>query len=432
MKLPHLGLFGRLFLLFSITTVLLALFIALGSFTMPETEAKSIISDRHDNIVEMLGYTISASDDREKIGEEARSKRVHLLIKKNGGRWSTSKSFPEIETLLQIAEPIGSLKFAKYKSKYYLLFNEEDDWIVATALAANIIVYRDWLVYWPWLAALLTLLISYLMLRKLFGPVSQAIKSTQMISQGKFDYRIPHHPKTELAQLTRGLNKMASDLKQLFEAKDELLLAISHELRTPMARMTVSLAMLEKNQVVDDLNNDIEQMNNLIEQLLEGERLQQGHKVLSLIPYFLPSLVEDIVTEQGIADRVKLVGEVPEIAVNIDVGRIKFLVRNLLKNAIAHSKSTDTVQLKIAVDSRGVVMDVIDKGTGIPEASLDKIFEPFYCVENINNRSTEGTGLGLYLCQRIAQAHNGQLRVKNNEDKGCQFSFMLPNDVIAS
>jgi len=431
MTLPHIGLFGRLFILFSITTISLAAFIALGVFVMSESDAKNILRARHDNIVSMLQHAMT-NEDKKEVAEEAKKNKVQLLIINNGKKWSTLERFPEIDNLMRNEQPIGSLHFAKYKSNYYLLYNDNENWIVATSLAANLLVYRDWLASWPWFSALIVLLFSYLILKKMLRPVNEAIESTQMISQGNFDHRIEKHPKTELAQLTRGLNKMAADLKQLFEAKDELLLAISHELRTPMARMTVSLAMLEQNNIVHDLSNDIKQMNYLIEQLLEGERLQQGHKVLSLSTYFLPNLIDELLDEQGLENKVTLDGPPPEFALTIDVGRIKFLLRNLLQNAINYSTPHTEIVLKIRKIGHGLEFQVIDQGPGIPIDSLDRIFEPFYRVEHINNRSTNGIGLGLYLCQRIAQAHDGELTVSNNEGKGSCFNCRLPQSCIVS
>ena len=274
--------------------------------------------------------------------------------------------------------------------------------------------------------ALLVLTISYRVLRKWLRPVAEALKSAQMVSQGDFKYRIEDHPKTELAELTHGLNKMAGDLQQMFDAKNELLLAISHELRTPMARMKVSLAMLEGNEVATDLNKDIQQMDSLIEQLLEGERLEQGHKVLHLSSYYLPSLIEDIVAEQEDNERISVTSEIPEEAVKLDVGRIKFLLRNLLRNAIDHSSAGVKVSLSVTQTESEFTFNVSDDGPGIPAESMEHIFEPFYCVENIQNRSTKGVGLGLYLCRKIAIAHQGELTVTSEQGQGSCFSLVLP------
>ena len=354
--------------------------------------------------------------------------RVTLFVERGGQTWSTSENAPKFSELEKVSEKIGSLYFAKYRSKYYLLVNSNETWVGVTARFANFIIYSNWLVAWPWVLAFTVVVISYLLLMRLLRPVKEAIESAKTISQGNFDYQIKRHSKTELAELTKSLNKMATDLKQLFEAKNELLLAVSHELRTPMARMKISLAMAEDNPMFTDLSNDVKQMDNIVEQLLEGERLQMGTKMLHLSTYFLPSLIEDVTNEYGIKGKVEVTQEVPEEAVTIDVGRIKFLLRNLLQNAINHGENDDKVELTVKQVNDNIEIRVSDSGPGISEELLTRIFEPFFQVENISHRSTKGTGLGLYLCQKIALAHGGELTVKNNSDKGCQFCFKLPLD----
>ena len=193
-----------------------------------------------------------------------------------------------------------------------------------------------------------------------------------------------------------------------------------------MARMKISLAMLEESNVSGDLNKDIEQMDRLIEQLLEAERLEQGHKVLHLSNYYLPSLIDELLAEQDNAESIKVNPEVPEEAIQLDIGRIKFLLRNLLKNALAYSPEGSEIKLSITQTDSDFLFTVKDSGPGIPEDLQDKIFEPFYRVEKIENRSHKGVGLGLYLCRKIAIAHNGTLTVKSQPGTGSEFVLRLP------
>lgn len=419
------GLYSRFFLLFGVTTLLLAILIALGSFTYSEEYAKRMILERHDRIYAMMTTYHDKEIDLDELREAVKDPRAELMIVRGEEVWKTWENFPDKEVLMASAEPLQSLYISKHGSRYYLIANEGEMWVAATALIVNLVVYPSWLVYWPWLLALLVLTMSYMTLRRWLRPVTDALKSAQEISQGNFSYRIENHPKTELADLTHGLNHMATDLQQMFDAKKELLLAISHELRTPMARMKISLAMLESNSAAADLGKDIAQMDQLIEQLLEGERLEQGHKVLHLSSYYLPSFIEELIAEQDNFELFSIIGSIPEEAIQLDIGRIKFLLRNLLRNGIEHSKG-EKVSLEVKKNADEFVFNVMDKGTGIPHASLDQIFEPFNSVENIDNRSTNGVGLGLYLCRKIAHAHGGQLSVTSAVGTGSCFSLRLP------
>ena len=219
---------------------------------------------------------------------------------------------------------------------------------------------------------------------------------------------------------------MAGELKKLFTAKDDLLLAVSHELRSPMARMKVSFALLEKNETVQKLDEDVKQMDQIISQLLESERLQHPEKALHIDTYFLPQFISEVIDEHKSHERVAVIGDVPEIAVSMDGGRIKFVLRNLIKNALTHSDGN--VSILIEPDAHGslVSISVKDQGSGIQEEYLADLFEPFTTSDSIDERSTKGLGLGLYLCKRIAIAHGGDLTVQSQPGKGSTFTLVVP------
>lgn len=426
MTLPRLGLFSRFFALFGTTTILLGACLAAAYITMSEDKALQMVKERHDSLVAMLS-TIQdkplSDKDLQKYAEQVKG---HILIEQDGLRQTDDDSFPEIAELLQDAQQVDALYLTKYQSRYYLLHNLSDGWVAVTSRPFNLIIYPGWAVYWPWLAALGVIFGSYLILRRWLTPVVDSVLTVTKISTGDFSQRIEHHPNNELAELTRGINNMASDIKTMFDAKNELLLAISHELRTPLARMQISLAMMDESLNTQDIRKDLIQMNTLIEQLLEGERLQIGHKALHITTTYLPALIEEVLAEDVTFNNINLVCEIPEIAINLDVGRIKFLVRNLLSNGLKHTQPGTQVNLDISVTKQRLVLAVTDNGEGIPEHALPHLFEPFYCVENATHRDTNGTGLGLYLCDTIAKAHDGKMEVTSEVNKGSCFTLHLP------
>lgn len=116
----------------------------------------------------------------------------------------------------------------------------------------------------------------------------------------------------------------------------------------------------------------------------------------------------------------------PEIAINIDVGRIKFVIRNVLKNGIEHSTGNIPVELLVTEKDAAVIITVKDSGPGIPEELLERVFDRFFRVESIKNRSFDGVGLGLFLCKRVVEAHQGELLVSNSPEGGCIFTLTLP------
>lgn len=426
MNIQHLGLYARFFLLFTVTTILLVVFVILGIFSLSEEEAKNIVLERHEQLFAMMTNVAIVPIDIEKLREEAKKNRVYIQINTSNKSWKTSRTLPHQDELLPTSVALGSLYFTRHNTKYYLLAQQQDSWIIVTSQIANLIVYPKWLVFWPWCVVVLVLFISYRVLANQLKPVKDAIYSAQQISEGNFKHKISHHPKNDLAELTHGLDKMAEELEKLFTAKDDLLLAVSHELRSPMARMKVSFALLEQNDIVQQLDKDVNQMDLIIGQLLESARLQQSNKALHIETYFLPSIMNETLKEHENHERFLITNDIPEIAMDMDIGRIKFVLRNLFNNAITHSGDRNKIRIKFNKSSTLVGIAVSDQGRGIQQKYLSTIFEPFTSTSSINNRDHKGLGLGLYLCKRIALAHKGDLTVVSEEGQGSTFTLHLP------
>lgn len=426
MKLPNVNLYTRFFLLFTVTTIALVLLVVLASFSMSESEAENVVAERHEALHEMMVALISGPIDIDHIKKEAKKNRVSIEIKRGSEVWRTGNALPNWNELMNNATPHGDLFFTNVGFKYFVFTQSDDTTIAVTSQIANLIVYPNWLVYWPWLGLMGVLFLSYRILNAQLSPIQNAIDSATQISQGNLKYRIKKHPKNDLGQLTQGLNMMAENLEELFASKNELLLSVSHELRSPMARMKVLLALLDKDEPVAKLNDEINKMNAIVEQLLESERLKDSHKILKLETYFFPNVLNDILKEFDHCSNLSLEGIIPELVINIDLGRFQFLVRNLIDNALKHSTPSSPVLIICKKEQNQLFLSVRDFGTGIDEAFLDRVFEPFSQASDISNRSHNGVGLGLFLCKRIALAHGGDLIVKSDVGKGSDFTFKLP------
>ena len=137
-------------------------------------------------------------------------------------------------------------------------------------------------------------------------------------------------------------------------------------------------------------------------------------------------MIADIINSFDGIDNLTLEGSIPEIVIDIDLGRFKFLVRNLIENALTHYIDSSHVLIACKKSSNQLIISVRDFGSGMDEQFLSKVFEPFSQAENVNNRSNKGVGLGLFLCKRIALAHGGDLSVKSELGKGSTFIFKLP------
>jgi signal transduction histidine kinase len=280
-------------------------------------------------------------------------------------------------------------------------------------------------------ALLLLTLLAYLYVRRLLRPLGDIRAGAKRFGAGNFDQPIAiahaRHP-DELGELAATVNTMGSDIHHMLEAKRTLLLAISHELRSPLTRARLNTELLPESSEVtpsrDALLRDLALMRDLITDLLESERLASPHAALQREPTDLCALVGDVVRGLPGGDGIEQVFAPQLPALALDATRVRLLVRNLLDNALRHSDQATrppciSIQAREGITGQGVEMTVRDFGPGVPDDQLGKLAQPFYRPDSARQRSTGGVGLGLYLCKLVAQAHGGTFSIRNAQPGLC-------------
>jgi len=287
-------------------------------------------------------------------------------------------------------------------------------------------------------ALLLLTLMAWLYVRRLLRPLDAIGEGARRFGKGDFSRPIPElraEEPDELGELAATLNTMGRDIHQMLEAKRALLLAISHELRSPLTRARLNAELLPESAEVQSqreaLLRDLQEMATLIGDLLESERLAGRHVALQREPTALDSLAREVTRELAARHpaaaqvRVKVDADLP--VPTLDPGRMRLLLRNLLDNALRHGGAADLppeVHLRRAADG-GVVIEVRDHGPGVPEAQLPHLAQAFYRPDTARTRGAGGVGLGLYLCRLVAQAHGGTFEVRNAQP-GLSVTVTLP------
>lgn len=274
-------------------------------------------------------------------------------------------------------------------------------------------------------ALLLITLSAYLYVRRLLRPLDDIRAGAQRFGAGEFGQPIPvRHPgrPDELGQLAATVNTMGRDIHEMLEAKRALLLAISHELRSPITRARLHAELLpEQGEAAvqrEALLGDLQEMANLVSDLLESERLSGNHAVLHREPVDLPALAREVLQEltarHARAVDIVLHAHGDLAAVHADRARLRLLMRNLLDNALRHGgEALQPPELNLARTANGLLIDVRDHGPGVPEAQLAQLAQAFYRPDSARTRAAGGVGLGLYLCRLVAQAHGGRLALSN-------------------
>ncbi len=273
---------------------------------------------------------------------------------------------------------------------------------------------------------LATLAGCYGLIRRLLRPVRDIQAGVRKMGKGELDQRILIRSDDDLGELAGSINTMASDIEQMLDAKRQLLLGISHELRSPITRAKISTELLEPGATRDRIAEDLNEMESLVTELLETERLNSPHSVLNLSAVDAGDLIQSVATDT-FAGQVT-VDVQTGVTLNLDETRLRLLLRNLIGNAVRHGADAN---IKPAVTSRlegdRLIVEVTDHGPGIDPEHLEHLTDPFYRVDPSRTRATGGFGLGLYLSRLICEAHNGSLEITSEKGKGTTVRAELRN-----
>jgi len=272
---------------------------------------------------------------------------------------------------------------------------------------------RDSFILPALLAVLGVLTVCFLVIRRMLRPVRDIKYGVSQMGNGDLTHRVPVRHDNDLGELAISINTMAADIEQMLDAKRQLLLGASHELRSPLTRAKIATQLLDKSKERQLIEDDLREMESLISDILESERMKSGHSALQRQSINLQHLVQAVIEEtQADYITIECVDTLPLI--ELDETRIRILLRNLIGNAIVHHDSNHhpiTVNLHCVESTMHI--SVCDRGAGIPTEHIDHVTEPFYRTDASRTRSTGGFGLGLHLAKLIAEAHGGTLRIES-------------------
>ncbi|MEZ4751318.1 MAG: HAMP domain-containing sensor histidine kinase [Bdellovibrionota bacterium] len=283
--------------------------------------------------------------------------------------------------------------------------------------------------FWEFLLAQVcgVLIITYLILLWQLRPIKRLSGAIEELSKGNLSYRLPVRGSDEFARLSQGFNEMAETVNEMIQSKEELLLGVSHELRSPLASANVLLELIGDEKRKQQIRTHLNRMDALVSELLESHRLSGKHTGFEFSSTNIGELL------QGVCGRYSQAGQPvecqPPSTVEAEVDRRYFerLLTNLLENALKYSKdSGKSVEVGLVDIGEKFEVSVRDYGPGIAQSELENIFEPFYRVDKSRTKSTGGFGLGLYLCAKIAHFHNGTIVASNPPKGGCLFVARLP------
>ncbi len=257
--------------------------------------------------------------------------------------------------------------------------------------------------------------------RKLTRPLSDLIRVTREIGSGNLvsRVRLGRHHMGEVGVLADAVNDMARRIERQLNDQRELLAAVSHEIRSPLARLRVLTELLRSTAdavTLDKVEREIAEVDDLIGKLLANSRLDFGTLTLQTLD---PGQLVSRAIERGGLDPSVLRNEAPNVHVKGDPTLLDRALCNLLENAQKHGAGVESVELSL--HGENVRLTVSDRGPGFPKESLGRVFDAFY-----RGDGSSSLGLGLSLVERIARAHAGRTWAENRPGGGAGVHFEMP------
>jgi len=286
---------------------------------------------------------------------------------------------------------------------------------IVLACASSVILWcsmgNPYGLLWAVPALLLVTGVAFSVIRHMVQPLHALAMGAEAFRRGEFSHRVRVVHGDEIGDLALRFNQMAADIQAMLDGKRALLLAISHELRSPLTRARLHAELVGEGESRDALLQELAQMRDLITALLESERLGSGHSALQLSECDVAALVQEQ-AQPG----VELHIEEGLPTLQVDRLRLQLCLRNLVQNALRHNDaSRGAVQVGLARAGAGVRLTVRDFGPGVPPEALPNLGQPFYRPDAARTRNEGGVGLGLCLCRLVAEAHGSRLELRNAE-----------------
>lgn len=275
------------------------------------------------------------------------------------------------------------------------------------------------LLIWGGVVLALALLGAYFIARQVAGPLKRLAQAAQQVGQGATPQPLPEQGAREIVAVSRAFNQMSADLAANERERALVLAGISHDLRTPLARVRLAAELSADESLREGLAADVEQMDAVIRQFLDYARLDENEAAAATD---VRALVEEVAQRFAAQAKSLTLDLQPVLPLVVRPLLLTRALSNLLENAVKYGGGEITVRL--APDGNRVVLAVLDRGVGIPAAQHEAVKRPFIRLESARSDAT-GSGLGLAIVERAARLHNGEFHLEDRDGGGLVAKLVL-------
>ena len=278
-------------------------------------------------------------------------------------------------------------------------------------------------------------LVCYGLARYLTAPIGKLRRAARQFASGDLHTRLDTKRRDEFGELAREFDRMAERIETLVTSEKRLTQDISHELRSPLARLNVALelarnkANAETRPLIERIETESNRLNEMISQLLVLSKLETGSENFNRREVNLTRLFEQIIADADFEAQAndKAVKIIRKDAVKVfgNETLLRSAIENVMRNAVRYTAEKTAVEVKLTAENKHAVVSIRDYGAGVPETEIEKLFRPFYRVNAARERKTGGIGLGLAIAERAVHAHQGTIKARNTEN-GLAVEISLP------
>ena len=290
--------------------------------------------------------------------------------------------------------------------------------------------------FWVMLSAVVAL---YLITERMINPLKNISKATKRFAKGDFSTRVAISGRDEIAELGESFNQMAESLDNLEKMRNSFLANVSHDLRTPMTTISGFIDGITSGAIPPEKHNyylgiisdEVHRLSRLVSDLLDISRLESGERKFTLVNFDIAEMARIILIsfEQKISDKsLDVIFESEEDAMFVlaDKDAIHQVMYNLMHNAVKFARDGGKFAISInRASNKSVRISIYNEGEGISKEELPLVFDKFYKTDKSRGLDKSGVGLGLYICQTIIKAHDGEIRAESPGGNGAEFWFSL-------
>jgi signal transduction histidine kinase len=255
-------------------------------------------------------------------------------------------------------------------------------------------------------------------MHQVIKPIHELERGVKELTKGNLNVELKVASKDEIGKIASAFNQMTVELRKMIKAREQLLLDVSHELRSPITRAKLALEIMIDSKEKDSVLEDLREMEIMITELLETERLKNGNSALDIQKIRIKDLIANTISRfWPHKEKIRVYDISDNLFINADMLKISIVLKNLIENALKYSEnSNQPIEINVVDLSDEILIQIEDFGQGIPDDKIDLLFEPFYRVDASRSRKTGGYGLGLHLAKKIMEAHGSTINLNNKRN----------------